>query len=199
MIHATQTTTQLLNDLRHRSNDAAWSEFDGRYRPILIALAERYGVRPSDSADVAQDVLAEFARAYAQGGYDRERGRLRMWLIGIARRRIADHLRQRARRPELSLSAEIVDLPEDAELEQVWDIEHRRSVFVAAFGMLRASMKMSPQTVRVFEMHVVEGQSVEATVAALGVTAHDVYQAKSRCLGRMRELCAEVERRFEGE
>lgn len=199
MIHATQTTTQLLDDLRHRSNDAAWSEFDGRYRPILIALAERYGVRPADSVDVAQEVLGEFARAYAQGGYDRRKGRLRMWLIGIARRRIADHLRQRVRRPELALGTDVVELPEDAELEHVWELEHQRAVFVAAFALLRASMKMSPQTVRLFEMHVIEGQSVEATATALGVSAHDVHQARSRCLARMRELCAEVERRFEGE
>ena len=197
MIDATRTTTQLLEGLRHPSNDACWSEFDHRYRPILIHLAIRQGVRDADAPDIAQDVLTDFAKAYALGRYDREKGRLRMWLIGMARRAIADWKRRAiSRGVPLELAAAE---PADDELEAIWEAEQRRFVLRAAFSRLRDESRFSPETLRIFESHVIDGRGVERVVEELKVTAHDVYQAKSRCLSKLREFCEQVEKAFEGD
>lgn len=196
MIIVTRTTTQLLEGLRHPSNDACWTEFDSRYRPILINLAMRQGVSEADAPDVAQDVLAGFAKAYAAGRYDREKGRLRMWLMGMARRSIADWKRKaRSRGVALEEAAE----PADDGMEAMWEVEQRQFVLRTAFERMRAESKFSPESMRLFQMHVIEGRGVEQIVEELGVTAHDVYQAKSRCLSKLREICDEIEKAFEGE
>ena len=93
----TTTTTQLLEALFGPGEEAVWREFDARYRPIIFAFARELGVAAEDAADVAQQTLTEFLRDYRAGKYDRRRGRLRAWIIGIARHRVLDTLRQRTR------------------------------------------------------------------------------------------------------
>jgi RNA polymerase sigma-70 factor, ECF subfamily len=197
VIDATRTTTQLLEGLRHPENDTCWREFDERYRPILVNLAMRQGVSEADAPDVAQDVLAGFAKAYAAGRYDREKGRLRMWLMGMARRSIADWKRK-ARSRGVALDGAGAE-PADDGMEAMWEAEQRQFVLRTAFERLREESRLSPESLRLFQMHVIEGRGVEQVVAELGVTAHDVYQAKSRCLTKLREICDEIEKAFEGE
>ncbi len=81
----TRTTTALLDDLLDSANEGAWVGFDARYRPVLIGFARQLGLRADDAADIAQEALTKFVRAYQQGQYRRERGRLSSWLITIAR------------------------------------------------------------------------------------------------------------------
>lgn len=197
MIDATRTTTQLLEGLRAGGDDASWRELDTRYRPILIHVARRQGVREADAMDVAQDVLMAFAKAYAEGRYDREKGRLRMWLMGIARRAIADYKRAAPRRG-ITLAETPAECADDG-LEATWDAEQRREILRQGFARLGTESRLAPATLRAFELHVVEGRPVQGVVEELGVSAHDVYLAKSRCLSKLRELCEEIERAFEGD
>src|SRR5882672_6361039 len=95
-----KTTTLLLAGLTDPANREIWREFDDRYRPVLQAFARRLGLADEDADEIAQDVLARFVERYRAGEYDRERGRLRSWIFGIARTRVADWRRSRARRRE---------------------------------------------------------------------------------------------------
>ena len=81
----TRTATAMLEDLRDPGNQTVWQEFDTRYRPILIGFARKLGLSNEDSADAAQDALIQFVRSYRAGKYERQRGRLSSWVIGIAR------------------------------------------------------------------------------------------------------------------
>jgi RNA polymerase sigma factor (sigma-70 family) len=157
----------------------------------------RQGVSEADAPDVAQDVLAGFAKSYAAGRYDREKGRLRMWLMGMARRSIADWKRK-VRSGGVPLDDAEAE-PADDGMEAMWEAEQRQFVLRTAFERLREESRFSPESLRLFQMHVIEGRGVEQVVAELGVTAHDVYQAKSRCLTKLREICDEIEKAFEGE
>src|SRR5690348_2881849 len=91
------TTTQLLDSLSDESNREVWAGFDTRYRPILEGVARRLGLPPEDAADVAQETLARFARDYRLGKYERGKGRLRTWILSIARARSIDLLRAKSR------------------------------------------------------------------------------------------------------
>src|SRR5438067_220203 len=95
----TRTTTQLLESLRDPNNDGLWQLFDERYRPVLMAFARRRGLSEEDAAEVAQETLTQCMSDYRAGRYERSKGRLSSWIIGIARNRVVDQgrARQRAR------------------------------------------------------------------------------------------------------
>ena len=107
MIDATRTTSMLLESLHDPNHDGAWAgnwmDGTGRYSSTWAAAQ---GLSDADSADAAQETLADFSHAYRQQRYDRTRGRLRQFLIGIARLKIADLQRARARAGAFAGTAE---------------------------------------------------------------------------------------------
>ena len=94
------TSTLLLAGLADSNNSVVWEEFDARYRPIVFGYARRLGLSEEEAADAAQDAMVRFVQEYRLGKYDRARGRLRSWLIGIVKARAIDVLRAKARRRE---------------------------------------------------------------------------------------------------
>ena len=119
----TATTTALLDGLIDSANDQAWREFDARYRPIIVSFARALDLKVEDAADVAQETLVRFLKEYRAGKYDRSRGRLHSWLIGIAKHCVGDQRHARARRREQRGLSAIADLPGDHRLTEIWDYE----------------------------------------------------------------------------
>ncbi len=205
MIDATRTTTQLLADL-HDGQDAAWTELDRRYRPILFNFARRLGLAEADAADVAQETLAEFARIHREGRYHRERGRLRMLLVGVAKKKAAA-ARRRAlgggRGGRLAVLPPELDPPDpaaEAEADRIWEQERRQHLLLEALEELRTSTRTGDAALRAFELIVTRRLAPAAVAESLGMTPHDVHLAKSRCLARLRPIIARLEAAYdEGE
>lgn len=199
MIDATRTTTILLQGLHDPTDEAAWEEFDARYRPVLHGFARRVGLTDVDAADVAQETLLRFVREYRAGRYDRTRGRLRSWLLGIARTRIAQVGRDRARQRVVRGESAIDGMPDDEGLAELWEAERRRVVLRAALEEMRRTSRANDRTIAAFEMLTLRQMPVAAVADELGVSAHDVYLAKSRMAGKLREIVDRLDRAFEGE
>ena len=197
VFNETRTTTMLLEGLHDEANAEAWEEFDRRFRPILMGFAMKLGLREADAADAAQETLARFVSEYRQGHYDRTRGRLRSWLIGLAKSRIADLRRRQARRRESRGESAIIDLPNDEELTQLWDAEQQRSMLRRALDALRETTRTSEKTIQAFELLVVNGTPVEAVAMQLHMTAQDVYLAKSRVAQRLRQILNDLANAYE--
>lgn len=196
MLDATRTTTMLLDGL-HDEADAAWSLLDARYRPILCGVARRMGLDDADAADVAQETLLTFLGEYRDGRYDRERGRLRSWLIAIARRQIAGAYRRRARaRIERGASA-LEGEPGDDDFDRAWEEERRAAILRAAMDELRANTRAHERTIEAFELLVMRRMPVPAVARELNITEHDVYQAKSRLAQRLREIIARLDEAYD--
>lgn len=105
---ARQTTAARAPTAPATETDAALTEdtLQEFYLPLVFAYVSRR-IRPVEEAeDVTADV---FAAAYTSL-HRRRAGSLGAWLLGIARRKVADALRRRGRRRESSLS----DLSDDA-------------------------------------------------------------------------------------
>ena len=117
----------MLQALHDPHDVATWQEFDTRYRPVLIGFARNFGLDDADAADVAQDTLTRFLEQYRDGRYERERGRLGAWLVGIARYRILDLRRKHGRRPLRGESA-MIDLDDDKGLTEIWEDERRKAI-----------------------------------------------------------------------
>jgi RNA polymerase sigma-70 factor (ECF subfamily) len=191
----TRTTTALLEGLADPADEATWQAFDARYRPVIVAFGRRLGLGAEDAADAAQETLARFVRSFRDGKYDRERGRLSSWIIGIARNCIADQGQARARRREQHLSAE-GELPDEATLTRIWDAECQRQILHEAVAELRRVSRTDPRTIQIFEMLAFQERPPAEIARELGVTPNDVYLAKHRCLKRLRAIVAEMERVF---
>ncbi len=199
MFDATQTNTALLQGLHNAGDTAAWRVFDARYRPIIIGFARRVGLSDADAADVAQETILQFITEYRQGRYDRSRARLRAWLIGIARARVAGAFRKAAVRREKAGVTAVVDLEDDGALSSLWDQERRAAILQLAMEELRSSTRTSDKTIQAFDMLTVRQLPPAAVAEALGMTVHDVYLAKSRVAQRLREIIERVEVAFDGE
>ncbi len=193
------TTTAMLEGLRDPSNETVWRGFDARYRGVLVAFARRLGLGESEAAEVAQDTLTRFLEEYSAGKYDRSRGRLRSWLIGIAKYRIADLNRVRARRREYHGESVLLELPDEARLTQIWDAELEQSILCEAMSELDRGGRFKPQTIEAFKRLVVDQMSPSKVAEDLGLTLKAVYMAKHHCLDRLKELVAGLKVAYEVE
>ena len=193
-----RTTTALLEGLFDSDNELAWSHFDARYRPIVIAFARKLGLSESDAGDVAQETILQFLKEYKDGKYDRERGRLRSWLIGIARFRVAGVYRKKASKREYRGESAMITLPEhEAELDQVWDTERRTIILQAAFKELQNTTKTDDRNMRAFEMLVFNQIPVTAVCDELDMTAQQAYMAKSRTAKRLKDIIDRIEQLYD--
>lgn len=197
MLTTSKTTTTLLEGLLQSHSDELWAEFDLRYRPVILALARRCGLGLADAEDVAQEALVRFVRNYREGKYDRQRGRLRAWLTGIARNCIADALRIRAARREWRGNSAVGQVPADDELERLWEAECRRTIVHRALRELREATRSERHTVQAFELVVFEQRRPADVAAELGMTVDSVYAAKSRCTKRLRSIVTRLHEAYE--
>jgi RNA polymerase sigma factor (sigma-70 family) len=192
-----ETTTRLLADLQDPANDGAWREFDARYRPIVTGFARALGLEVDDSADVAQETLVRFAAGYREGRYDRSRGRLHSWLIGIAQNCIGQMWDKRARRKERRGLSAIASLPDRHRLTEIWDSEYQRYLLDKAMVDLRTESRMDPRTIRAFERLVFDQESARDVAHDMDMTLNDVYLAKHRCLKQLRTILSQLRETFD--
>jgi RNA polymerase sigma factor (sigma-70 family) len=182
------TSTSLLDGLSDPANDAVWRAFDERYRPVILALGQRMGLTHADAADAVQEALLQFVRDYRLGRYERGKGRLRHWLQGIARHRIADALRARGRQREQAKALKLEDPAAPDEMSRLWDEESEREIMRQAMAELRETSRTTPRNIEAFEALVFGGRPVPAVAEEFGLTAHDVYMIKHRTTAKLREI-----------
>jgi RNA polymerase sigma-70 factor (ECF subfamily) len=197
------TTTKLLDRLRACAAggvsvdaDTAWSEIDARYRPVLLGFTRSLGLSQSDAEDAAQWALAELSRALSQDQYERGKGRLRSWVMGIARHRVQMTKRAAARRRESPVSdpTPLIETPDDATLSGIWDREMERAIFAEAWRLVQP--RFAPATLRAFELVAMRESPVEAAAHECGMSVESVYVAKSRVTKALKEFATELASRY---
>ncbi len=203
------TRPSLLARLRNRDDSKAWhqgwEEFYLRYHPVIYRHALKHGLPEAEAEDVVQEIVIGLARSLPQFKYDPAVSSFKTWLFRVARNKIASHLRHRGRQcrspadglaeeQDPELLAEVADdnvLSPDKEWDLMWEANLRR----AALEQVQSRVK--PRTMRLYLYHVVDGNSVEATVRFFRdsqVTPETVHLAKHRvqkmvdnALDRLRE------------
>jgi RNA polymerase sigma-70 factor (ECF subfamily) len=173
--------------------------FDQRYRPVLVAFAMRQGISEDEAADVAQTALAQFISDYSEGKYDRSRGRLSSWIIGIARNRVADVRRGRQRQRQQRGESAFCDLPEQGDETRHWEEAQRMVILDKGMAILRDESKLDPRTIKAFDLCAVRNVPPEAAAQECGMTVSEVYVAKNRAVKKLREIVAELTQEFDEE
>ena len=169
-----------------QSRDAiAWDEFYDEHAPELYGFVFRL-LRgdPQTVADVFQDTWLDAISHIGQ--FDPKRGRLRSWLYGIARRRVALHWRQRlARHGEGAATRE--DIPvEDMDGAVVPDdiLVHLEQADVVQASLLA----LPPERRQVLVEKYVEELSVAQIAARIGKSPKAVESLLSRAREQFRTL-----------
>lgn len=195
------TTSTLLADLRTFEADTAWNQFVDRFRPPVVAFVRKMGAPPLDAEDIAQDALTAFALAYREGRYDRARGRLSTWLYAIAARHVLRHRERTSRRERLAPTRPLESQDEmefegagmgcDQQATEAWD--QTWEAFVVESCISRARRELPAETMRVFDLVVLEEKTPAEVARTLGIDPRAVYNAKHRVLTRLREFRRELE------
>jgi RNA polymerase sigma factor (sigma-70 family) len=194
----TSTSTSLLDGLHDPGDQAAWRQFVDRYRPLIISYACRsFQLTVEDAEDAAQVALADFAQAYQKGQYDRDKGRLRKWLFGIATRRIHNLMRRNQRNREVQVAGSTGDtgllpgIPDEDQLAQLWEAEWQHAVVRQCLEEIR--FQFDARTVRAFELYVWREQAAAQVARQLDMSENAVYLARHRVLKRLREILPRME------
>lgn len=191
----TRTTTRLIDGLREVGDNQAWEGFDARYRPVLVGVAIKLGFGGDDASELAQRALAEFAHGLRGGRYERGRGRLSAWLIGIARH-IGSEMRRREKVhavPGGSMIGQVEErFPDEARLTQIWQAERDAAILADALRTLQASERIDPRTLRAFELFALRGVPAEEVAKDCGMETETVYVVKNRLTKKLREIVRDL-------
>ena len=106
------------------------------------------------------------------------------------------HRRAGTARVERGESA-MIDLDDERSVSEVYERQRREAVLADALEELKTHSRTDPKTIRAFEMLVYHGLSVAVVAQDLGMSAHDVYLAKSRVAAKLREIVLRLEQEYE--
>ena len=189
------TTTQVLEGLKASNDEQAWQRFCDHFHPVVVNFARQLGLSVTDAEDAAQETMVAFLKAFREGKYDREKGRLSSWLFGVAKRVI---LNLRGHQPLERLVADKTTgtsfwdmIQDDHSIKHTWDTEWRQMVLSSCLEQARR--EIDPKVYEAFELYALSEMPVDEVAQRLGVSQNAVYIAKSRVLSRLRQL----ERQFE--
>ena len=190
----TRTSTTLLDGLNDPRNDRAWRRFYTRYTPMLLSYAKRVGLSDADAQDAVAETLTTFLQKYAAGEYDRDRGRLKSWLGGIAFNKIR---KVRERRSHLSLDASAsndgggpVECSTRDDLDAVFEHEWRLERLSQALEILRG--ESDPTTYQAFDLYAIKNWPAGKVASFLDLSKNAVYIAKTRTIRRLRQVVTEL-------
>jgi RNA polymerase sigma factor (sigma-70 family) len=188
------TTTQVLEDLKARGDSPVWERFHDYFHGMVVRFARHAGLSAADAEDAAQETMLAFVKAFREGKYDRDKGRLRDWLFGVAKRVT---LNMRSRLPKEQLMADKTGtsfwdmVTDDDGAERAWQEEWQKMVLVRCLEQARR--EMDADVFRAFELYAMQEEPVDKVAEQLKMSRNAVYIAKSRVLARLRELEKECE------
>ncbi len=175
------TSITLMMRLRQAPADLqAWDEFVRRYQPMIRDWCLRWGSRPEDAEDVAQEVLLKLLAAMKTFEYDPERS-FRAWLKTVTQNAWYDfaksHRRESTQDPDrfqaiLDSRAALDDLR--SRIEDAYDRE------LLELAMRRVEKRVKPANWRAFYLTAIEGRAGAEAARELGLTVARVFIAKHR-------------------
>jgi len=183
------TRGSLLLRLRDPGNSQAWGEFMSIYQPLLTRYSRSRGLGAADAEDVAQHCLTVITQKIQDFEYDPRYGRFRAWLRKMVDNRIVDLLR---RRHERCADSSDFRRPQQRERSpdevwgQIWLEEHLRHC------MRVVKAQVAPKTFEAFFRTAINEQPVETVCAELGMTANQLYVARSRVTRRLQDIMREL-------
>ena len=189
-------SSTLLDQLRARRPEA-WQRLVRLYGPVIYRWCRRSNLTAEDAADVVQEVLSAVMVHLPDFRRDRPQDSFSGWLATITRNKVREHYRRRHGKAEARggstaqrQMAEIPQPPEPSDESIQPDAQSAACLSRRALEMIRAEFEA--RTWEAFWRVSVDGQSPAHVAADLEMSVAAVYKAKSRVLGRFRQVLAEL-------
>jgi RNA polymerase sigma factor (sigma-70 family) len=177
------TRVSLLKRLQDPQDDAAWREFDTRYRGLILGYCKSRGLHNWDCEDIYQVVMMNIARVFQNGfRYSPEAGRFRGYLGCVLRNAIGSFLAKGDRKLikiELDISPEAFD-----ETDELWEEEWRRHHLTLA--MERFHREGGARQQQVLE-GLLRGERAQQIAQSLNMSEAAVHKASQRVRSQLRD------------
>lgn len=193
--HATLEATRrsLVTRLKDHGDNEGWQRFFDTYGGAIHGLCLKAGLGSAEADDALQETLVSVMKEMPGFRYDPAKGSFKGWLIQIARRRVVDQFRRRARATRTGENA--VEVPEEVPdagsdpLSRVWEEEWRINRLTLAVEQVKP--KVAPRQWQMFDLATLKQWPTERVCATLGINRAQLYMARMR-VGHL--LRAELER-----
>ena len=186
------TRRSLLSRLKSWDNQDSWREFFDTYWRLVYNFALKAGLDDAGAQDAVQETVISVAKQMPGFKYDPGAGSFKSWLLQIARRRVADQLRQKYRSgatksvpaDDTAVAAKLSLLADNSarDMEEIWNEEWRVRMGEAALE--RVKRRVRPEQFQMFDLAVLQHWPARKVAEALGATLTQVYIARHR-LGRL--------------
>jgi len=193
----TTTSLSLLERMRGGSNQLAWRDFVHAYSPLLMAFAKRLGLPDTDADDAVQETLLAVHATFREMSepFDRSKGRFKSWLRGVAKNKVLDVRRRRARQARREqrevLPGADADVAASPDANELFELEWQRNLLARA--LQQVAREVDPAVYQAFDLHAVHGHTPADVARLLGVTRNAVYISKHRILQRVTRLVTELD------
>lgn len=197
------TRASLIGRLKDLGDQRGWQEFFDIYWRLIYSTALKAGLNDAEAQDVVQDTILTVAKAMPDFDYDPGRGSFKGWLRKTTHWRIHDHLRRRARDPAAPQAKEdtartptierIAD-PASLEPDTAWEADWQKNFMEAAIE--RVKHKVKPKQYQLFDCYVRKGWPMREVTRKLRVSMAQVYFAKHKLTGLIRQEAHELERKW---
>ena len=175
-----------LMPLVERKDAAAFELVYDRHGGAAYSLAYRIVGDRNAAEDVTQEAFLSLWRTGAK--YDRARGSVRTWLLGVVRNRAIDSLRREATRAP-TVELELERLPDKGPYTELTDAEALRQ---EAAREVRGVLKMLPaDQLKVIELAYFGGLSHSEIAEALGMPLGTVKGRMRLAMEKIRTALAE--------
>jgi RNA polymerase sigma factor (sigma-70 family) len=188
-----ETRVSLLLRLKDSRDYEAWNRFVAIYAPVVYEYGRRHCLQDADAADLTQEVLRAVSRSAGRFCYDPQRGSFRSWLFTVARTKRINLEVQGSRHPRgtgdtgiLEQMREMPDRDSDEAEAREWDRAYEQRLFEWAAEQVRPEFKEA--TWQAFQRTAIERVPSQQVADDLKMTLGAIYAAKSRVLGRIREV-----------
>jgi RNA polymerase sigma-70 factor, ECF subfamily len=164
--------------------EGALAELYRDLHPRILRYAR--ALEPAEAEDLASDIWLDVARGLGRfKGDDRA---FRAWAFTIARRRLVDLRRQRARRPAVPIPVERL-----AERGGIGDVEEEAMAGLATDAAIARIATLQPDQAEVVLLRILGGLSVREVAAITGKRPGTVRVLQHRALRRLaREIRREA-------
>jgi RNA polymerase sigma factor (sigma-70 family) len=173
-------TESILHRVAEGDQDAIKECMD-RFGGLVWSLARRLAGNAAEAEDAVQEIFIDVWRS--AGRFDPTIASETTFIAMIARRRLIDRGRRRARRPEVAAIPETIESDgpafDPAEVEE------------AAKAALSAMERLRPEQRKVLELSIQFGRSHEQIAGTTGLPLGTVKTHARRGLIRLREILAE--------
>jgi RNA polymerase sigma-70 factor (ECF subfamily) len=184
-MHASATQPSLLSRVRDPADQAAWHEFQTKYRELILRYCRRRGLQATDAEDVLQGTLLKLMRSLPGFVYNPSRGRFRDYLYRVVRNAVIDLGARQAGGPQPVDTDVLAAAAGPETTDQQWEDEWTDHHYRQAIASLRATF--DGKSVAVFEC-LLAGGAPEGVAASFNMNVMAVHKVKQRVKDRLREL-----------